>query len=250
MKPGSKIFTGVLIVVAVLPIQILLVFGLLYSLFSGGIGHQSLSQEIFNFIFMIMLFSFPLHYGLKIRRKGISERAKVDIVPDVDAEVKFSAQIDLKDYRKLIIGQTIRHPGVVYLMFLGITFLIYSILNEASGWGGLVIGMVFLLIPFVGFLGLRRTFLSNKNLREKIDYEINVDNIIVKGETFNSTQAWKNLYKVKETKDWFLLYTSRKSMLILSKEHMSSSNVNNEETLRTIINGQAELLTEMQKIEQ
>ncbi|MBL7859246.1 MAG: YcxB family protein [Cyclobacteriaceae bacterium] len=216
----KKVF-GMILIIIFLAINLLMLFALVYNLVEMN-NDPNISSTIFSFIFTITLLSFPLYYGISLWKSGIAEL--VDIPTPADGTITTSrVQITFNDYRLLYLKLTLKNPIVIYCGFLGLSFLIAALLNPTeNALTGIAIGFVFILIPSVSIFQAKRNYNLNKNLREEIVYEFNVDNIIITGKTFKSTQRWSSLFKIKEMNDWILLYTDKIVAICVPKSAFSS----------------------------
>lgn len=103
-----------------------------------------------------------------------------------------------------------------------------EILLSASMW----FGIMFLFIVIRSFLRLRFAFNSNKKLQESISYTFTNEKIRTEGETFDGEFAWDSVHKVKENKDWFLIYQSAQTMNMVPKKFFTKDQISE---LRNII---------------
>lgn len=195
---------------------LLMLISLVYSLIEMA-NDPNILTTAFGLVFTTILLCFPLQYGIGLWRSGNTDLS--EIPEPVDRIVKTSRiQISLKDYRTLILRLSFRSPIILYCIFLGAGLLVAGILSSNENQLFVfAIGIVFISFPFVSFLMAKRNYDSSKNLKETVLYEFNLNNIIITGESFNSTLRWSSLYKVKELKNWILLYTSKNIALCIPK---------------------------------
>ncbi len=99
---------------------------------------------------------------------------------------------------------------------------------SASMW--LAIMFVFIIIR--SFLRLKFAFNSNKKIQENISYSFSDEKICMEGETFSEDFMWNSIYKVKENKEWFLIYQSAQTMNMLPKKYFTKDQISE---LRNII---------------
>ena len=223
MKNNGKFkkVIGMILIITFSALNLLMLFALVYNLVEMS-NDPNISSIVFSFIFTLILLSFPLHYGISLWKSGGAEQMEISNPAD-GTIITSHIQITFNDYRSLILGLTFKNPIIIYCGFLGMSFLIAALLNPAeNALTGIVIGAIFIFIPFVSALQAKRNYNSNKNLKEIIVYEFNVDNIIITGETFKSTQRWSSLYKIKELNDWILLYTNKIVAICIPKSAFSS----------------------------
>ncbi|MDQ1161245.1 hypothetical protein QE422_001613 [Chryseobacterium sp. SORGH_AS 447] len=103
-----------------------------------------------------------------------------------------------------------------------------ELLQSASMWYTIL--LLFMVVR--SFFSVRFAFNSNKNIQEHIIYTFTEEKIRIQGETFDGEMAWSSVYKVKENKDWFLIYQSAKAMNMVPKKFFTKDQVSE---LRRII---------------
>lgn len=96
-----------------------------------------------------------------------------------------------------------------------------DILKSASMWFAIL--LLFLLIR--SFFSLKSTFNSNKNIQESIIYTFTEEKVHVQGETFKGDFTWNSVYKVKENKEWFLIYQNAQVMNMVSKKFFTRDQI-------------------------
>ncbi|GAA5085140.1 hypothetical protein GCM10023210_05670 [Chryseobacterium ginsengisoli] len=96
-----------------------------------------------------------------------------------------------------------------------------DILQSASMW----LGILFLFIIIRSFLRLRFAFSSNKKIQESISYTFTNEKIRTEGETFDGEFAWDSVHKVKENKEWFLIYQSAQTMNMVPKKFFTKDQI-------------------------
>lgn len=96
-----------------------------------------------------------------------------------------------------------------------------EVFKSASMW--FVIIIIFLVVR--SYFSLKKAFYSNKNIQEEISYTFTEENIQTKGETFDGDFTWKTVYRVKENKDWFLIYQSKTTMNMIPKKYFTKNQI-------------------------
>jgi len=96
-----------------------------------------------------------------------------------------------------------------------------ELLRSASLWFAVV--FVFLIVR--GYFRLKKAFYSNKKIQEEIVYTFTDDKIHTKGETFDGDFTWETVYRIKENKDWFLIYQSKTTMNMIPKKYFIKNQV-------------------------
>ena len=59
------------------------------------------------------------------------------------------------------------------------------------------------------YFGAKKNYKTNQRITENIEYQFGEDNLIVKGESFNSQLTWNKIYKVTQTKNLVLIWQNR-----------------------------------------
>lgn len=72
-------------------------------------------------------------------------------------------------------------------------------------------------MPLMTYFTAKKNYASNKRISETIEYVIEKDNLLIKGESFNSQLTWDKINKVTQTKNWILIWQSRQNANPISK---------------------------------
>src|SRR5215831_450426 len=71
----------------------------------------------------------------------------------------------------------------------------------------IMVPVIFLIfLPGVIYLQAKRNFKNSRRISEQIEYVFNDKNLVVTGESFNTTMTWEKIYKVTKTKRWILIW--------------------------------------------
>jgi YcxB-like protein len=62
-------------------------------------------------------------------------------------------------------------------------------------------------------------------LHEEIEYELSNETLKLTGETFNAEMRWDKAHKIQEVKDWFLIYQSTKTAILIPKINFSEEQI-------------------------
>lgn len=116
--------------------------------------------------------------------------------------------------------------SLIIIFFLGLN--LYNVerdtqefFKSASIW--FVVVLVFIIVRT--YFRLKNTFYSNKKIQEEITYIFTEEKVQTKGNTFDGDFTWNTVYKVKETKDWFLIYQSKLTMNMVPKKYFSGNQI-------------------------
>lgn len=141
--------------------------------------------------------------------------------------MKIVTQLNFESYSRLLKTLYYKRVFVIATIVIGVFFLLLAVLgliidelNHLSyilSYG--ISGLIILLAPYVTItLKAKRSFFSNKMLQEEIAYEFTKDKIIMTGTSFRSEMEWSKIYKVREVKDWYLIYQSKQAMNLIPKD--------------------------------
>ena len=104
--------------------------------------------------------------------------------------------------------------------FLLITILTVIFLPEVS-FSQLIVPLAMLMvIPLMTYFNARRKFTADSRISEAIEYNFDSDYLSMKGESFNSQQTWDKVYKVKQKKNWILIWQNKKIANPIPKRDM------------------------------
>ena len=145
-------------------------------------------------------------------------------------------QISFKEYLNFNIKNSI--PRIIIFSLVLLLFFVLNFYNSENGsdeiyryvliWFPAIIVFIFIR----SYFRLRNIFYSNLKIQEEITYHFTAEKVCTKGETFESDFAWSTVYKIKEKKEWFLIYQSKTVMNMIPKKHFS---VNDVSELRNLI---------------
>lgn len=137
--------------------------------------------------------------------------------------------ITFKDFLNFNIKNSFPRIIIFSLIILAIFGLNFSnaeyntkeIFKSASIW----FAAVFAFIIIRSYFRLKNAFYSNKKIQEEIIYTFTDEKVQTKGETFDGDFTWNTVHRVKENKDWFLIYQSKTTMNMIPKKYFSQSEI-------------------------
>ena len=141
--------------------------------------------------------------------------------------MKIETRLEFKKYLKLVYRQSFLNGKMIFFAILGIAMLVVPLLHflgfnipyDNPPYFQLLFGIfIVFIIPILVYFSAKRNFNSNRRLQEKIAYEFTEETIKITGETFNSEMDWSKIYKIKELKNWILIYQSKLTMNIIYKD--------------------------------
>lgn len=229
-------FTGWLIIV--LCSILLLMFVIVLITMIPGLSksnsnvHMSASEiisSVFGFGLVILLLVFGLRNGIK----RVKNDNAIDIVDYTEKlSISLTGQIAYKDYRNLILGMSYKKP--IYLVLLGVLFLFTLTFLTSKGNAQNHLDSNYFIFIILGFVTLspiftlyqiKKIYKSSKIFYEHIDYFLTNESIQIKGETVDSIQKWTHFFKIKETKNFFMLYHGEMVAILLDKKMFNISDI-------------------------
>jgi hypothetical protein len=89
--------------------------------------------------------------------------------------------------------------------------------------------VVFILLPLMilfSIYKLTQTRLSNVKLKENIFIKFNTQYLENVGDSFNMKYFWKDIFKIVERKEWFLIYIDKKCAKVIRKADLKYNQYN------------------------
>ncbi|UFH31494.1 YcxB family protein [Chryseobacterium sp. C-71] len=116
--------------------------------------------------------------------------------------------------------------SLIIFLFFGLNFYnaendTKEIFKSAALWFAAII--FFIIVR--SYFRLKNAFYSNKKIQEEIIYTFTDEKVQTKGETFEGDFTWNTVFKVKETKNWFLIYQSKLTMNMVPKKDFSDRQI-------------------------
>ena len=209
---------------------IVIIPGVLTSNDNVQMSIKEILTSSLGFIIVVSLLVIGLRNGIKRVRKG----KIIEIIDyDKDLNINLTGKIEYNDYRNLILGLSFKKP--IYLVVLGIMILFAltfldnreRMMNQINSnyFIFIVIG-VFILSPILTTIRIKKLYRINKIFQEQLNYRLNNDSIHIKGNTVDSTQKWTHFYKIKETKNFLMLYHSKLVATLLEKKMFTENELN------------------------
>ncbi|PHS10002.1 MAG: hypothetical protein COA88_02945 [Kordia sp.] len=147
--------------------------------------------------------------------------------------IKITTQLTEKDYLRYVFKLAYSKVGRILLTIVGLIMLLSSIayylssfmqsISEDTPYIPLFLGFFIVVgLPVIQYFETKKTFNTHQNLKEEMTYEFTDDLIKITGGSFKSEMQWDKLYKVKELKEWVLLYHSKAVANIIPKRDLES----------------------------
>ena len=222
LSPILRKAIGLSVVVLFGLLQLLFIGTLVYSVINGTSG----AEQAMSFIFVIALFAFPVWWGFRMWKSVVINKVKtaqIDSSINSSLSITIHTTLGLAEYRKLMFLLSYSSPLFIYVHLIGITMLTVLLFKGEWNWFTLFILFFLLYLPIGVFRSARKLFDSSKMLHEQLSYTFTAESIVAAGQTFNTTIKWESLFKTKETRQWFLLYTNAQAAMVVPKSAFASA---------------------------
>ena len=139
----------------------------------------------------------------------------------------------MREYLGLLLKLTYRKPVMIFILFVDaviMTWIILSHLNikgipEVTFFQYCTTILITIVQPIVISHTIMRNYQSSNHLQERLIVEFTNDVIRLKGDSFFTELLWNKLYKVQETKNWYLLYQNNLSAILLCKDAFKEAGI-------------------------
>jgi hypothetical protein len=134
-------------------------------------------------------------------------------------------RISFKEYLGLLYGLAYRKPLMIVLLSFALFLLLWILtyylhllrLPEPGYFQFISLGLIIIVQPLVIYSTIWGVYYSSNVLRETLEIEVTADEIKLKGESFYTRIAWEKMYKIVETRNWYLVYQNSLSAIIIPK---------------------------------
>ena len=119
---------------------------------------------------------------------------------------------------------------VIYMAIL----LVFLIVNKVNSFdntvyeGSQFYSTIHFAIPFlvIGFIlytsskVIKKNYKKNQRYYNDVTITLSKENFKTEGKDFQNTNKWENYYKIKETKDWFLIFIDKHQAHVIEKSQI------------------------------
>lgn len=137
--------------------------------------------------------------------------------------------ITLKDFLKFNFRKSL--PRMIIFSVIILVFFILNLQNSSQESDEILkqailwFFVVFVFMAVRSYFRLKNIFLSNKRIQEEISYTFTGEKVFAKGETFETDFLWTSVYRIKEDKDWFLIYQTKTVMNMIPKKYFNENEI-------------------------
>jgi hypothetical protein len=147
---------------------------------------------------------------------------EIIIKPSFDAKSTFKATMYILGKKSYVIYFTI--------IFGALLINLYNA-DFKSNWiewlpFPIIFPLVIIFSVYKLYSASKKQLKENPRLKEEIFYSINADYFQEKGETFEVKHFWKNLFKIVEKKEMFLIYTLKNRAMLIKKSDLKENQYN------------------------
>ena len=79
--------------------------------------------------------------------------------------------------------------------------------------------------PILTLFQIKSLYNTNTIFHKKLNYKIDNESITIKGDTIDSVQKWQHFYKIRETKNFFVLNHGKMVATLLDKKMFSDNQI-------------------------
>lgn len=162
----------------------------------------------------------------------------------MEKEIIIKPNFVFKDYFKVNLYLYLSNRIYYILLPLSACFLffdIYQISLDSSKLSKLYSfpDIVFILLPIIilfSVFRITKSRLSNIKLKENVFIKFNREYLEDVGESFNMKYFWKDIFKIVEKNNWFLIYIDKKYAKVIRKADLKDNQYNDLKALFNSLN--------------
>ncbi len=140
-------------------------------------------------------------------------------------------KIEQSEYIKLMFFQTYKKPifiltlilGLINLYFVIISLFLYEAFDDFTSLFIVIFALIF--YPILLYVRFRNFYKSHKILGLRTITEIDDNGFSDIGEGFEAKILWQNIYKIKEIKNWILVYHNSTAYGFMPKRTMTKNQI-------------------------
>ncbi len=149
----------------------------------------------------------------------------------MNKEIIIKPHFVFKDYFKANLFLALNKPFYFIIFPLTIFFLsfdIYYMIQGSKSFIELLFfpDLIFILLPLITLFTVfkhTKTRLSDVKLKENILIKFNDDCLEDVGESFKMKYFWKDIFKIVEKNDWFLIYITKNMAKVIRKADLKDN---------------------------
>src|SRR5690606_34122275 len=130
--------------------------------------------------------------------------------------MKLKTNVSFRQYLKLLFGLAYEKPvlrlllGLAGLVILWIVLHALDLFNlpEPQIYQYITLLLILIIQPLAIFYTIRRNYYSSNYLMETLQIELTINDVKMRGETFDMGILWCNVWRVDERTNWFMIDTN------------------------------------------
>ena len=144
-----------------------------------------------------------------------------------------TTRITRNDYSKFMYAALYKRPLYILATLLALFLVVTVILNyigvinlyTETPYFETITALFILIGPTIIVLVTSKGYVSNPSMQHDMIYTFKNDGISLQGHTFKSELSWKHIVKIRETKKYLLLYSSKKLGNFIDKSKLSAEQI-------------------------
>ncbi len=161
-------------------------------------------------------------------------------------------KISFKEYCKLLFTLIYKRGilkiilGVAFAMLLWILGFYFHFLSvpKPEIYQYITLSLILIVQPLVIYGLIKRNYISSNFLAEHLNIEITRNEMKIRGDSFYTELIWKNIFKIKEEKNYLLIYQNTLSAIIISKKQLTTTEW---QELKSILKGIPDVAIHLKK---
>jgi hypothetical protein len=161
----------------------------------------------------------------------------------MEKEIIINPKYELKEYFKVnlyLAFSTLTYK--IFSFFIIIIFLLMLVNILLGTMNELLFEPVHLIIIIYPFIAIYLIYLrtkkslQNPKLKEAVTMKFNNSFFEEIGQTYNIKYDWKEIYSIKETNKWFLIFIQKKQAKVIIKSDLKDNQYNELKELLSLLN--------------
>lgn len=166
---------------------------------------------------------FMLIYGIWLLRQQKEDTSVTPLPEKFDEQIDASIRLTSREYIKgnFELLAAVR-PQFLIFYPMGILAGLLSPLFTADRTYFIISIVSSIILPYIFYRAYVRNFKASKVLQQELFYTFTRQHVNIKSETLSSQNAWTNIQRVIETRDFFFLFTNANVANIIPKHNLKS----------------------------
>ena len=163
-------------------------------------------------------------------------------------KISVSQSLSQEEFVRYSLYRYFKRPLILLLytlIFIVTIFLFFSGGISDATITLLPLLIVMALLPLFLYLSARSIYRSSYAIQSTVFYEFSDTEIRARAEKFTYTQSWDLVYKVEESKSWFMIFTNRINAIYLKKENFED--IADLEVLKSLIRAKSHIKQKLRK---